>query len=74
MQISIGITNSPKELTFESDADYSSISEQLAEACKNNSETVTFTDTKNNTYIVTRSSVAYIQLGAVESRKIGFVG
>ena len=45
----------------------------IADALDAQSSHVTFADAKGNSYIVPTASLAYIELGTEESRRVGFV-
>ncbi|GAA3927874.1 DUF3107 domain-containing protein [Microbacterium soli] len=73
MEIRIGIVNTGRELSFESGASTEEVREQVASALEQNSTHLSFTDAKGSSYIVPTANLAYIELGAEESRRVGFV-
>lgn len=73
MEIRIGIVNTPRELNFETNDTAEAVQAAVAKALGEGTTHLTFTDAKGNTMIVPTGSLAYIELGAEESRRIGFV-
>lgn len=73
MDIRVGITNIGRELSFESNDSAEVVHAQVAEALDSQATSLSFTDSKGNTYIVPTASLAYIEIGTEESRRVGFV-
>ena len=73
MEIRIGIVNTPRELNFETHDTAEAVQTTVVKALEAGTTHMTFTDSKGNTVIVPTASLAYIELGAEESRRIGFV-
>lgn len=73
MEIRIGITNAPRELSFESSLTATQIGKTIAEALTDKAPFVEFTDTYGATILVPTAGIAYVQIGAEETRRIGFV-
>ncbi len=73
MEIRIGITQSPRELSFETNADVAELQQLVSEAITTNAPLVTFTDTKGKHYLVATASIAYVEIGADSGRRVGFV-
>lgn len=74
MEIRIGITNTPRELSFETAASADDVRAKVAAALEQNSTHIELTDVKGNAYIVPTANLGYVELGTEESRRIGFVG
>lgn len=75
MEVRIGITHSPREIAFESKESAAEIQEKLSTALGNGTEPlVQFTDSKGAQYLVPTAAIAYVEIGAETSRKVGFVG
>ena len=69
MQVTIGIKHSPRELSMET----SSSQEDVLDAVRNAAtESVTLTDDKGRKVFVPAGSLAYIELGQTEPRRVGF--
>lgn len=73
MDIRIGIANTARELSFESDQTADAVKKSVATALDAAATHVTFADTKGNSYIVPTSALAFVEIGTEESRRVGFV-
>lgn len=73
MEIRIGIINSGRELSFETDAKAADVQKQVADALDQNATHITLSDVKGNSYLVPTANLGYIELGTEESRRVGFV-
>lgn len=73
MDIRIGITNSPRELNFETDQSAAEIEKVVATALDGDAKFIKFVDDKNRVYLVASDTFAYIELGSESSRRVGFV-
>ena len=73
MDIAIGITNSPREINFESAQTPAEIEKIVADALDADSKFVKFVDNKGKLFIVPTTSLAYIEVGSESSRRVGFV-
>jgi len=73
VEIRIGIANIGRELSFETSDGAEKISAAVSAALESKAPAVTFTDVKGATYIVPTASLAYIEVGTEESRRVGFV-
>lgn len=74
MEIRIGIVNAPRELSFESDQTNEEITEQVQTALASGAGILHLADDKGRAYLVPTAGIAYVEVGAEESRRIGFVG
>lgn len=70
MEVRIGINQSARELSFETDASAEELSSLIQAAPTG---LVSLTDSKGRTFLVNRESITYIELGSDTSRKVGFV-
>lgn len=73
MEIRIGIVNSGRELSFETAEAADAVKNSVAAALDAGASHVSFADVKGNSYMVPTASLAYIELGSEESRRVGFV-
>lgn len=73
MDIRIGIANSPRELSFESNQPPAEVEKTVADALKGAGTHLSLTDLKGTKYIVPIASLGYIEIGNEESRRVGFV-
>ncbi len=73
MDISIGIINSPRELSFESDQSAAEVEKAVLDAIDGGAKLIRLTDAKGNVYLVPVATVAYVEVGSEASRRVGFV-
>lgn len=73
MDISIGITNSPREINFESSQTAAEIESIVSAAFEEGNTFVKFVDSKGKLFIVPVTAFAYIEIGSESSRRVGFV-
>jgi len=73
VEIRIGITNTGRELSFETNESSDVVKSSVATALDSSASHVTFTDVKGNSYIVPTANLAFVELGTEESRRVGFV-
>ena len=73
MDIRIGITNSPREISFESSQSSAEVEKVVAAALDAESKYVRLSDTKGTVYVVPTAGLAYLEIGTEESRRVGFV-
>lgn len=73
MDIKIGITNSPREIAFETAQTADEIEQAVSAALEAKSTHLSLQDEKGRRFIVPVASLAYVEVGAEESRRIGFV-
>ena len=74
MEIRIGIQNSPREIGFETGQSAAEVEELVASAIGGGASYLKLADSKGSVYIVPTSTLAYVEVGSEESRRIGFVG
>lgn len=73
VDIRIGIANSPREINFESSQTSTEVEQIVANALDTDSKYVKLIDNKGKVYVVPTVSLAYIEVGSEESRRVGFV-
>jgi len=73
MDIRIGITNSPREISFESSQAASEIEKVVASALDSGSPYVSLKDDKGKLYVIPTASLGYVEIGSDTSRRVGFV-
>ncbi len=73
VDIRIGIANSPREISFESAQAAAAVQKVVADALASEAKYLSLTDDKGKIYIVPTASLAYVEVGSEESRRIGFV-
>ncbi|MET4780972.1 DUF3107 domain-containing protein [Glaciihabitans sp. UYNi722] len=73
MDIRIGITNSPREINFETLQSASEVEAVVANALDSAAKFFKLSDSRGNVYIVPVDSFGYLEIGTEESRRVGFV-
>lgn len=73
MEIRIGIANTGRELSFETNEAADAVKKSVAGALDSGATHLTFSDSKGNSYLVPTTGLAYIEFGSEESRRVGFV-
>lgn len=73
MDVKIGIKNSPRELTFDSAQSASEIYGAIEASLGAGAKLIKFTDAKGRLFVVPSDSLAYVEIGAEESRRVGFI-
>ena len=73
MDIRIGITNTGRELSFESSDSAEAVKTAIAAALDSGQSHLAFTDIKGNSYIVPTANLAFVEVGSEETRRVGFV-
>ena len=73
MDIRIGIANSPREINFESSQPAAEVEKTVSDAIAADAKFVRLTDAKGNVYVVPIATLAYLEIGSEESRRVGFV-
>ncbi len=73
MEVRIGIVNVGRELGFESSQTAQEIEKVLADAVASGTAFVSLVDDKGKKFLVPTAGIAYLELGAEESRRVGFV-
>ncbi|HLS93011.1 MAG TPA: DUF3107 domain-containing protein [Microbacterium sp.] len=72
MDIRIGMMNTGRELNFSSDETAEAVAAKVDEALTAQ-KTLTLTDVKGSTYLVPAASLAFVEIGSEETRRVGFV-
>jgi hypothetical protein len=73
VEIRIGITNTGRELTFETAEASDVVKKSVTDALDASASHLSFADNKGNSYLVPTATLAYIEFGTEESRRVGFV-
>lgn len=73
MDIRIGIKQSARELSFDTSETAAAIEKKVAESIDSGSKLITLTDSKGNVFLVPTKSLAYLEIGAEEARRVGFI-
>ncbi len=73
MDIRIGITNSPREISFESSQSASEVEKVISTALESGAKFFKLVDNRGTIFIVPTEQFGYIEVGSEESRRVGFV-
>lgn len=73
MDIRVGIKESPRELSFETSASADEIRAKVQQAIDSEAKLISLTDSKGNEYLIVVKSLAYLEIGAEETRRVGFI-
>jgi Protein of unknown function (DUF3107) len=73
MDIKIGIKNSARELSFDSSATAKELEAQVSSALESEAKLVSLTDSKGNVFLIPTKSITYLEIGAEEARRVGFI-
>jgi hypothetical protein len=73
MDIKIGIKNSSRELSFETSASAKELEANVRTAMESEAKLISLTDSKGNVFLIPTKSITYLELGAEESRRVGFI-
>jgi len=74
VDIRIGILNSPRELSFETEQSLAEIEAAVSAAIEKGAPLLSLTDDKGKRYLVPTAAIGYVEIGSESSRRVGFVG
>ncbi|PRI16584.1 ATP-binding protein [Mycobacterium shigaense] len=72
MEVKIGITDSPRELAFSSAQTPGEVEELVTAALSGSSNVLSLNDDKGRRYLINTAKIAYVEIGAADSRRVGF--
>jgi Protein of unknown function (DUF3107) len=72
VEVKIGITDSPRELVFTSPQTPSEVEALVSTALGKDSSVLGLTDDKGRRFLVNSAKIAYVEIGAADSRRVGF--
>lgn len=72
MEVKIGVTDSPRELTFNSAQTPSEVEQLVTDALTQGSGVLALTDEKGRRFLVQTTRIAYVEIGAADVRRVGF--
>ena len=74
MEVKIGMSESARELVFNSSQQPAEVEDLVRTAIENGSQVLTLSDERGRKFVVQTSKIAYIEIGAADVRKVGFGG
>jgi len=74
VEIRIGMVNTPRELSLETSASAAEIEALVSAALAGNTSLLKLTDDKGKVYLVPSATIAFVEVGSDQSRRVGFVG
>jgi hypothetical protein len=72
VEVKIGVTDSPRELAFNSAQTPSEVEQLVTDALSNQSGVLALTDEKGRRFLVQTNRIAYVEIGAADVRRVGF--
>lgn len=73
MDIRIGLTNTARELSFETADTAEQVKQTVADALAKGTVHIELGDVKGATYLVPTANIAYVEVGSEGKRPVGFV-
>ena len=73
MDIRIGIKHSSRELSFESAQSADEIQKLVEGAISSGEKLVSISDSKGNRFLIPTEAISYLEIGAEETRRVGFI-
>lgn len=71
MEVKIGVSDSPRELVFNS-SDSPDVVEHEIKTALADGAVLSLTDDKGQRFLVQTSKISYVQIGAADVRRVGF--
>ncbi|MFW6693786.1 DUF3107 domain-containing protein [Streptomyces sp. MAR4 CNX-425] len=72
MEVKIGVQHAPREISLESGQSAEEIESAVADALGGKSEVLTLVDDRGRKILVPAGRIAYVEIGAPSTRKVGF--
>jgi hypothetical protein len=72
VEVKIGITESPRELAFNSAQSPTEVEQLINDALKGDTGVLALTDEKGRRFLVQTARIAYVEIGAADGRRVGF--
>jgi hypothetical protein len=73
MDIRIGIRDSGREISFESAQTATEVESAVAAVLAGGAKVLKLTDNKGRRFIVPTEALGYVEIGAEEARRVGFI-
>ena len=72
MEVKIGVSESPRELVFNSAQTPGEVEKLVTAALSKESDVLSLTDEKGRRFLVQTNKIAYVEIGAADVRRVGF--
>lgn len=72
VEVKIGVTDSPRELSFNSAQTPTEVEKEINDALAEDSGVLALTDEKGRRFLVQANKIAYVEIGAADVRRVGF--
>lgn len=73
MEVRIGIRENGRDLSFESSLSSKELTDKISGAISNQQPLVSLEDDKGKTLLIPTASIAYVEIGAEQNRRVGFI-
>lgn len=73
MEIRIGLQNTSREIAFESKQTATEIEKAVELALSSDAKQLKLVDDNGRIFIVSTNALAYVEIGAEEARRVGFI-
>jgi hypothetical protein len=73
LEIKIGLRNLARELSFESEQSAQDVEQTVANALEAGARLIKLVDNKGKLFLVPVDALGYIEVGAEEVRRVGFI-
>jgi hypothetical protein len=73
MDIRIGIKHSPRELSFDTQESATELEAKISASIESGTKLISLTDSKGNIFLVPTEGISYLEIGAEEARRVGFI-
>lgn len=72
VEVKIGVSDSPRELVFNSSDSPELVESQIKQSLGDSSGVLSLTDDKGRRFLVQTSKISYVEIGAADTRRVGF--
>jgi hypothetical protein len=73
LEVRIGVTDSPREITFQSSLSPEAIESEILKALEQGVVALSLSDDKGRKFIIPIRSFAYAEIAAGDERRVGFI-
>ncbi len=73
MEVRIGIRENGRDLSFESSLSAKELTDKIGDAIAKSAPLVELSDDKGKTMLIPTTSIAYVEIGVDQSRRVGFI-